>query len=369
MAIYIKKFNVECFRGIHQLTVDHTNHVNIIAGDNNCGKTSVLEAMLLLCNYADITDILILAQNRGPILMGGTSLYECFINLFPKNRDEMLICVNAEYKDDSVRFYLTGEQKRVVLELENESNKSKKKYEMYANSTIAVEADAFIGEIQCDYGEHKERATINFDEHISLDGRRIRRDKYIKMIYLAPFNHIFRNVFNRIIEDDSLKDICLNALRLFDPDIQDLLLLMSKENNRPVEYVKHTKLGNMPLSTYGDGIKKVLSIANGIAMAAGGVLLIDEVETAIHSRYYYDIFRFIVKACRQLKVQVFITSHSIEAIDGFLGTQDYDKQNDHDDIQVITLKKDSESGRTLSRVLPGRQVYANREQFGFEVRL
>jgi len=78
---------------------------------------------------------------------------------------------------------------------------------------------------------------------------------------------------------------------LFDPAIVDLLILRNVDNNRPTEYVKHATLGNMPLSTYGDGIKKVLSLANGIAQAAGGVLLIDEVETAIHAKYYDDIFR------------------------------------------------------------------------------
>ena len=78
----------------------------------------------------------------------------------------------------------------------------------------------------------------------------------------------------------------------------------------------------MPLSSYGDGIKKVLSIASGIARAVDGVLLIDEVETAIHTRYFEDIFRFIASACRKFGVQVFITSHSIEAIDGFLSIVD-----------------------------------------------
>lgn len=126
----------------------------------------------------------------------------------------------------------------------------------------------------------------------------------------------------------------------------------------------------MPLSSYGDGIKKVLSIASGIARAVNGVLLIDEVETAIHSRYFEDIFRFIASACRKFGVQVFITSHSIEAIDGFLSIMDYEKTTEQEDpISVVTLKKDWSSSLSYARVLSGRHVYQNREQFGFEVRL
>ena len=66
-------------------------------------------------------------------------------------------------------------------------------------------------------------------------------------------------------------------------------------------------------------------------------------------------------------MQVFITTHSIEAIDGLLATQDYDEQDDADDICVCTIKRTSDA--SYSRVLSGREVFENREAFGFEVRL
>lgn len=126
----------------------------------------------------------------------------------------------------------------------------------------------------------------------------------------------------------------------------------------------------MPLSTYGDGVKKVLSIASAIANAVDGILLIDKVETAIHSRYFDKIFSFIVAACLKFNVQVFITSHSIEAIDAFLSIQNYETDMEKEDIiSVVTLKKDMKSFRSYARVLSGHHVYQNREQFGFEVRL
>ena len=112
----------------------------------------------------------------------------------------------------------------------------------------------------------------------------------------------------------------------------------------------------MPLSTYGDGIKKVLALSNAIAMAAGGILLIDEIETAIHKKYYDDIFQFVVKACERFNVQVFISTHNIEAIDGILSTQGYDNQETTDNIQVVTLKRGED--RTYSRALTGRELNA-----------
>ena len=66
-------------------------------------------------------------------------------------------------------------------------------------------------------------------------------------------------------------------------------------------------------------------------------------------------------------MQLFVTTHSIEAVDGLLATQEYEKQDVMDDISVITIKK--ENGKSYSRVLAGRDVAGDREAFGFEVRL
>ena len=172
---------------------------------------------------------------------------------------------------------------------------------------------------------------------------------------------------SKIVKNDSYKQICIKALQLFDSDIEDMMIFRSDIGNRPVEYLRHKKLGDMPVSSYGDGIKKVLALSNAIVSAANGILLIDEIETAIHKKYYDDIFRFIVKACKAFHVQAFITTHSIEAIDGLLATQDYEEQTETDDICACTIKRTLDG--SFSRVLSGREVYENREAFGFEVRL
>ena len=65
MAIHIENLEIERFRGIWHLSVPHFNHVNLIVGDNNCGKTSFLEALLLLRNPEDFTNTLRIARMRS----------------------------------------------------------------------------------------------------------------------------------------------------------------------------------------------------------------------------------------------------------------------------------------------------------------
>ena len=50
MAIHIKDFSIGSFKGIKDLSLKDLNHINIITGNNNKGKTSILE-LLYTINY------------------------------------------------------------------------------------------------------------------------------------------------------------------------------------------------------------------------------------------------------------------------------------------------------------------------------
>lgn len=363
---FMKELCINRYRGIRDLKMENLKQVNLLVGDNNCGKTSALEALQLLRTSGSLANIYNIARQRDSLAMIGTnSLFSNFICMFPKSdEDELVISVNGICNDKDISFLMKGKQARVLLDTkELLSNK----YRLRDIPDGETEADAFDGELYLKFGDAEKKNPININQYSIVTGTVSSEANQFNIIYMSPFAHLRGGILNRILISDSYKQICIKALQLFDPDIEDMLLLRSDIGDRPVEYLRHKTLGNMPVSSYGDGIKKVLALSNAIAMAAEGILLIDEIETAIHKKYYDDIFRFVVKACKTFNVQVFITTHSIEAIDGLLATQDYELQQDTDDICVCTIKRDSNV--SYSRVLSGREVFENREAFGFEVRL
>lgn len=367
MAIYIKDLMIQSFRGIRNLNVKNFNHVNIIVGDNNCGKTSVLEAMLLLRNPGSMVNIVRMSRLREANIYRATTSYEDFMNLFSKDVKEIKIDVSAQM--DGGWFAgcnLEGEEKQVFLdgyEIQGLSRAGSWKNP----PTVTEEVTAFEGWLQSQYAGVIDSKELFVHKYTRFTGMEVGRGDLVKMNYLAPFDHVSKNVLSKILWNEDYKRLCVHILQIFDPGIEDILILKNEVTGRSVEYISHRHRGKMPVSTYGDGIKKVLSLANAIAQSADGILLIDEVETAIHSKYYYDIFSFLVLACKQFNVQLFVTTHSIEAVDGLLETQNYDRQDSRDDITVITLKKDIE--KTYCRTLSGRRVAENRDSFGFEVRL
>ena len=378
MAIYIQNLHVQSFRGIKDLEVERLNHINLIVGDNNCGKTSVLEALLLLRGPSDFSNVLRVARLRdqdNSLFTGRASAFENFYNLFLQPSKKPTIHLSADinrftlFGPETVECTINGEWTRILLDSSDalQSMRAPLLHRNVQTSMLPSEAEAFRGILTAVENGVRTNEEIVFHEYSKITGLQIQRYNYLNMLYLSPIDHMKSNIINRIVKDGEYKDICLHVIQIFDPDIVDLLILKNEMTNRPVEYVKHNKLGTMPLSTYGDGVKRVLLLANAIVRAAGGVLLIYEAETAIHAQYYGDIFQFLVKACRQFDIQLFITTHNIEAFDALLATQAYDQQQEQDDITVLTLKKTQK--RTLIRNMLGREVSRNREAFDFEVRV
>ena len=362
----ISRLAIEKFRGINNLKIDNLNYVNLFVGDNNCGKTSVMEALQLFRTSELLGNIYTIARQRESIFwMNSNSLYENFICMFPHDGSDLEIHVSGVCNGKDTVYNIKGKEKQILIDV-----KEMERFFVRENMDwLAAESrtEEFMGSIFYRYGEIVKEEQMKINRLTGISGTPASESDEFKIIYVSPFEHLKGSVINQIIKNDGYKEICLKALQLFDDEIEDMRIFKSDISNRPVEYLKHRRLGNMPLSTFGDGIKKVLVLSNAIAKAAGGILLIDEIETAIHKKYYDDIFRFIVKACKAFDVQVFVTTHSLEAIDGLLATQDYEEQKEEDSISVVTLKRDANN--TYSRVLSGREVAQNRENFGFEVRL
>ena len=78
-------------------------------------------------------------------------------------------------------------------------------------------------------------------------------------------------------------------------------------------------------------------------------MLIDEIETGLHKKYYDKLFPVVFELAKKLNVQLFIATHSMEAIDAILEYGKYENDtNSKDSIKVVTLKK---STQTMAREL------------------
>lgn len=375
----LNNIKINAFRGISDLYVEDLSNINLIVGDNNCGKTSILEAIQLLRTPQNLNNVFRVSRTRDSYIgISRMPIYDSFINML-QGEQEKHISVSCEYEENDGKqiqnncsLSINGTIKQVMLDINELSKQDRFAYRRELLEPEDNETDEFVGDLIIE--SNKLGTTIEpirINQFMNVTGRSIEGHELIRMNYLSPIAHVAGYTFNRIIKNEKYKEICITMLQMFDKNIDDLLFLKMESSYRPIEYVKNKVNGLMPLSTYGDGIKKVLAIANAIAQAADGVLLIDEIETSIHSKYYDDIFKFVIKAAIQYNVQLFITTHSIEAVDGLLNTQVCNGiYSDAEDlIKVITLRKDEATEKTLCRSMSGKEVYDKRENFNFEVRI
>lgn len=369
MSKYLKDLFIGQYRGIKNLELKALNCVNVIVGDNNSGKSSILESIYLLRAPFSFDNVLRTARMRDVGVFTGPNLYTNFLSIFPKNNEIQKIYIQSIGDAGEISLEIEGEEKSVLIEEKDVQIYPSFVRSGYTKRLLGQEASAFVGRMFSSINSKSKETDIRLTNYSRYSLSRNNRDMIINIDYLSPISHITENAFNNIVKNDTYKDICIQLIRLFDRDIEDLVYIKDDNSSRAVEYVRSKKKGLMPLSTYGDGIKKVLSLANGIIKAQGGVLLIDEIDTSIHYKYYGEIFNFLIKAAMKWDVQIFITTHSLEAIDEILKTQNYNgKIYEGDDlINVITLKKDVE-GDLKVRSMKGSEVYRNRELFGFEVR-
>ena len=122
-------------------------------------------------------------------------------------------------------------------------------------------------------------------------------------------------------------------------------------------FVIETKDENyIPISLYGDGLKKSLTMLNAIIKSQNGILLIDEYEMSLHTSIMEKVFKFIVETARKLNVQLFLTTHSLEAVDKMLKSN----RNILDDMYIIRLRKSDE--KTFAKIIGGKEALENREK-------
>ena len=380
MPCFLTKLSVDSFRGIRNLCIDDIGEINILVGENNSGKTSILEAIMLLRDPHSFSNVLRVARlrelRRGfyPVM----GIYEAFIYLFERGsqQKDMLLRIKGETNFAPLSLTLFGTIENIMVDPEVITNTSHgfRRRKSYQQKFIDLEVPVFIGTQHSILGTDEKNKQVEFGVYHHLDGFRVISSSVVDIVYVSPTEHVSGSIFNEIIKNDYYKETVIKILQTYDEDITDLLLLRDEQSKIHVENIKHSKLGIMPLSTYGDGIKKAILLADRIAKAQNGILLLDEIETAIHVKAFNDVFSFVVKACKDFNVQLFATTHSIEVVDSILTTQCVDESLEYqvekkDPIRIITFRKSEKTGATSSRVLTGEQVHKYRENIDFEVRM
>jgi hypothetical protein len=115
------------------------------------------------------------------------------------------------------------------------------------------------------------------------------------------------------------EDQAVAALQLIEPRIRKFTVItpdLAVSQYSGIVVLLEKDPERIPLSFFGDGIKRLAFLGCGLAACAGGVFLADELENGLHYSVMSNLWRFLVSAARDLDVQVFAATHSKDVLTG-----------------------------------------------------
>lgn len=339
MSNYISELDIHRFRGIRALSLPNLGAINVLVGANNCGKTSILEAIGLLSNPLDRPNFQKWAIMRVP-------------------KDSALNEKMAEYidylfpEDQEISFYanVAGKAEHVVYKAEkgmlsNASGESSKA--LYVTGLFEVDNVTTSKEFQ--FRNNGRGRYKSSGEQFSTE-------------YIFAGGNFYKNCVFHVSESMLLekKLQLLEIIRSFEPDVEDIML----RNNDILLHSRQS--GVLPLFNYGSGLQKAVLLAASLMNIQNNVILIDEIDSTINMAAFEDVFPWFIQKCRELNVQAFLTTHSLEAIDAILAATDNSLS---DDVRIITLRKTPKTHMTVAKIRTGAEARSDRSRFEMELRI
>lgn len=320
--------NIESYRGLNHVVLEELNRVNVIVGDNNSGKTSILEAIQLLGSRNVLNNMISIAKRRmaqnGLLMKNQLSSFDEFLYSFPADRNEYKeICLGAfGDKGEQIRVQIDGNISREYLYKEELPGNEQIRFDMYCDEDGAIRYfqggysfdNGCLTEGEYNFRETQLRPTEGFA------GKCLKRN--IPIVCVSPLdmytNRIINDTIYKGMKSEEKKNL-IELLQLFDDRL--IGVEVGIRYGKPTILVEMEGRGLMPVSVFGDGLKKVLTLANAVSKAEHGILLIDEFETGLHKSVLVKVAEWLFTMAERHDVQVFLTTHSGDALDALVQVQ------------------------------------------------
>lgn len=327
----LTSLGVKNYRNLKSLEIDKLARVNLIAGKNNTGKTSLLEVISLYADRGSLHRIDHLLKERG-------EFYSELNNSLENNLKSYV----SLFHNPSREVNLSNSYKlRINVSKESNSLGSKHSLEDVLRVEIEFYEDSHLNlKVTFNESSYGPYDLANLDQTSrSLD--RMKR---------SPLRSQFVRTF--LYEDEGVAKIwdyvaskpeeqyLVDALKLIDKNVESISFIKDESKLDGRKAVVGRDRNRLPLKSMGDGMNRLLTIILGLVVASDdgrdSFLLIDEFENGLHYTVQEDLWRMIFKLAKELNVQVFATTHSNDCIRAF---ENVLNENNQSEGQFLRLDK------------------------------
>ncbi|GAA7641355.1 ATP/GTP phosphatase [Helicobacter pylori] len=332
----IQSVRIKNFKNFKNTKIDGFTKLNIITGQNNAGKSNLLEALYYLVGKSmhPCTNVLEIYDNirKEPLTSESKSLM--FYGLDTEKKIQITTTLdNNQTLDLQIKFIANEKQKviesQIIPTVEHAQEFSRLNFTLKKNNK----------EI---YNDHLNITKIpNFPPIPNQSGynRQFKNFEPSQLQELLPFEstaiitpsdvayrqaHMIQAV-SKICSDNQLEEELNKHLNQFDNNIQSISFNTNNQLKLKVKNVKE----KVPLSVFGDGLKKYLHIVSAFIANNAKTIYIDEVENGLHFSRMRLLLKNIIDFINNNKdgnLQVFMTTHNqefIEILDQVIREKDF----------------------------------------------
>lgn len=309
-----KELKISNFRGIKSLELKNISKLNLVVGENNSGKTTLLEALFLLTGISNPQLTLSINSFRYFDLIGDVSWKSFFKDLNLNNE----INLSARFNDNSHRNLKIKPhnfiKQSVELDDKNKSNIGSSSTSMAEINGLVMEVEIsgekkpFVSEIWFDLEKLAKKENPLITTSLIKDYIELRKGVFISD------NTMRRDLVGRFdnIQKRKEKDQVIDILKNIEPKLKDIVL-----GQEGFIYIDLGLDNLMPLQLMGDGMIKILVVVLAILDTKGGYVFIDEIENGLYFKSQEILWKAIVETSEKYNVQIIATTHSIENIRAF----------------------------------------------------
>jgi AAA15 family ATPase/GTPase len=351
---FINHFEVSNFKKFDHLVVKDIGQFNLITGDNNVGKTCLLEALL----FNEDKLKLIISVNYN--LLAKRGLVDSFID-----NVNSIINIDSNYRENEFAFisrlngkpieFIFNNRKIDILNLRHK-----------VGHDISGEYYEFINKVKL--FEYKEN-NLNSENWIvfKLDDE-ITYLSDLTSKYYYELKHMYDVMPALMIPDDISyysqvrEELILNNVEsiieelniLFNLSITYLTIKNFSKDSRIYEtdiLIKTESRNELhSIFNYGEGLKRVLHVLFMLFVADSNKVVIDEIDTGIHYTKLKMFWVQILKICYKFNIQLFATTHSQECIEAY--AQALEELGLEGDGRLINLKEEYNQIKAYSYPYP-----------------
>jgi len=303
MGKLIGDITIEKYKCFENFKADGFKNVNLIGGQNNIGKTALIEACYLVVSSNKVTNFLFA------------------LTMVERNRDKLNM-----YLSDNVN---------IIEILQN-------------NKIVSIKS---LNDIKYKFKERNASPILE----VTINGNSNEIDFNSKIMFENSENVIFLDNYG--FSNEELKEV-YKIVRFKDKDIEVNEFLKNFNFKNPKFIIEdgkpYLKIDDKDeytqINRYGDGIKHYISIICSLYACENGYLFIDEIENGIHYTLYDKLWKIIFQLADEQNVQVFVTTHSKECIESF------NRISNNDNTVYFEMAKNKKTDKIFIRNLDNEQL-------------